>query len=386
MQRWLADKYFDRGVENPFRGKDGAVPWTETQRLRMLGCMRSSTERRFHILRGAAPLLALLAAVAGSEAAAQSCTSQAKMTAATRAEVGGAAFKLATAVLAGDSGAVQAATISQFASNFSQTAYLIHATAGELAGDTLSVSQAYLLDASARAANDASDANFSCPLIGTAAETDFAIAGLPPGRYAFVMVEASGPHPWLLSFLLQAEASGGWKMAGFYPHARDAAGHNGVWYWDTARTDEKAGKPWLAWVLYGEADQLLRPAAFVSSTNLDRLRSETRRAAPPALSDGVSSTTPLALAGPNGTEFRITSVGSEASENGKQLNLVIHLRGETSADSNTQTAKNVAAGAAFLTAHPELRAGFDNLWVVADVAGANPVVTEKPMAEVAAGK
>src|SRR5579875_3299606 len=119
-------------------------------------------------------------------------------------------------------------------------------------------------------------------MAGTAAETDFSIAGLPAGRFAFVMVEASGPRPWLLSFLLEQQP-GGWKMAGFYPHPRNAAGHDGGWYWTTARTDAKDGKEWLAWVLYGQADELLRPANFVSSTNLDRLRSELRSVTPPAL-------------------------------------------------------------------------------------------------------
>ncbi len=310
------------------------------------------------------------------------------MTAGQRTEVGGAAYRLATAVQKDDTAAVRAGTIAQYASNFEPTAYLIRSTATGLAGDTLAVGQAYLLDATNRTASDSSDANFSCPLAGTSAETDFSINGLPGGRYAFVTVEATGSRPWLLSFLLQAEA-GGWKMAGFYPHARNAAGHDGLWYWSAARTDAKAGKPWLAWVLYGEADQLLRPANFASSTNLDRLRSELRSSAPPPLSDGISATTPLVLPGPNGSDYSITGLNSQASEDGKQLNLLVHLRAEPSTGTtpgSAATARNQAAGNALMTAHPELRSGFDNLWVIAESPGANPVVTERAMAEVAATK
>ncbi len=330
-------------------------------------------------------MLAALAAVPGG---AETCLTQAKMTAGQRTEIGAAAYWLATAVQKGDTAAVQAGTIAQYATNFEPTAYLIRNTATGLAGDTLAVGQAYLLDATNRTATDGSDANFSCPLVGTSAETDFSISGLPGGRYAFVTVEATGSRPWLLSFLLQAEA-GGWKMAGFYPHAREAAGHNGLWYWSAARTDAKAGKPWLAWVLYGEADQLLRPANFVSSTNLDRLRSELRSSAPPTLSDGISATTPLVLRGANGADYAITGLSSQASEDGKQLNLLVHLRAEANAvtaSANTATARNQAAGNALMAAHPELRSGFDNLWVIAETPGANPVVTERPMAEVAAAK
>ena len=67
---------------------------------------------------------------------------------------------------------------------------------------------------------DTSDADFSCPLMGTTSETDFAIGGLPPGLYVFAMVEATGDQPWLLSFLLQQDG-GAWKLAGFYPQATD---------------------------------------------------------------------------------------------------------------------------------------------------------------------
>ncbi len=364
------------------------------------------TARAFRIGRrqGALPrLMLVLAGIlggilgSGQRMVGQSCITQAKMTPAQRTEAGSAAYRLAQSVLAGDSKAVQDATIPAYASEFAQTGYLIRTTAGSLAGDSLAVSQLYFLDASNRTANETGDADFSCPLAGTAAETDFAIGGLPPGHYAFAMVEASGPSPWLLSFLLQSDPSG-WKMAGFYPHRRDAAGHNGVWYWSAARADAKAGKPWLAWLLYGEADQLLRPANFVSTTNLDRLRSETRSAAPPALSGGLNAETPLALAGPKGAEFRITGLSSEASEDGKQLNLVVHLKADapggspsgssngSPGDSNAETARNLAAASALLAAHPELRPGFDNLWVIAEAPGANPFVTERPMGEFAAAK
>lgn len=354
--------------------------------MRNVGAFRCTSLRR--AVFGTALTLAT-GFIAQPFASAEACLTQAKMTAAQRADVAGAAFRLAHAVLSGDSSAVQAATIAPYATNFAQTAYLIRTTSAQTSGENLAVTQAYLLDATSRTANDTSDADFSCPLSGTAAETDFSIAGLPPGRYAFAMVEASGTNPWLLSFLLQADASGsGWKMAGFYPHGRDAAGHDGLWYWTTARADAKAGKAWLAWVLYGEADQLLRPATFVSSTNLDRLRSELRSATPSTLSDGISNTTPLALTGANGAAFRITGLNSEASDDGKRLNLIVHLRADPAvpATGDAATARNLAAGSALLSAHPELRSGFDQLWVIAEGAGGSPFVTERPIAEFAASR
>ena len=337
--------------------------------------------------RGRAALLLLTAALgAGARAAsAQACTTQAKATTEQRTSTGAVAYRLATAVQRSDVAAVKADTMAQLSGDFGGTASLIQATSAGLTGDALMVKQLYLLDASTRSATDTADADFTCALGSSAAETDFSIAGLPPGKYAFLIVAASGPQPWTLSFLLQAEGTG-WKMAGFYPHRTDAAGHDGLWYWTAARADAKAGKPWLAYLRYGEADQLLRPANFVATTNLFRLRSELRSATPPALVDGLSETAPLVVPGTDGTQYRITGLSSDGSPDGKQLNLLVHLRGENGNDAQAALIRGVAAGDALLKVHPELRTGFDNLLVISETTGTNPVISDRPMAQVAGGK
>ena len=306
------------------------------------------------------------------------------MTAGQRTEIGNAAYALASAVLAGDAARVRSATVAQYAGDFSQSAYLIQSTSGRIAGDSLAVTQAYLLDNSARPAGGNGEAEFACPLTGTVSETDFAIPGLPAGRFAFAMVEATGASPWLLAFLLEQEG-GAWKMAGFYPHERAVAGHDGVWYWTAARADAKGDKPWLAWVLYGEADQLLRPAAFVSSGNLEKLLGEQRTAAPEPLSNGINAGAPLPLVGLNGTEFQVTSLAGQSGDGAKTLNLVMHIKGQSGLAGEAAAARNVAAATALLTAHAELRQGFSNIWVVADTPGSNPLVVQRPISEIPAG-
>ena len=343
--------------------------------LRMLSSMRLAGWT------GTAGVLAVWAATAMG----QSCTTQAKMTAAQRTEIGAAAYGLGTAVLAGDTARVQANTVAQFAGDFGTTGYLIRSAAERLAGDSLAVTQVYLLDAVGRKAGDTSEADFACALTGGVSEADFAIPGLPPGRFAFAMVEAKGANPYLLAFLLQQEGgvNGSWKMAGFYPHEREAAGHDGVWYWTTARADAKADKPWLAWVLYSEADQLLRPAGFVSSGNLDRLRGEQRSAAPEPLVNGLSAGTPLSVEGPTGTEFRVTNLGAQTSDKGTALDLVVHFQADGAMTGDAATQRNVAVATALLTAHPELRQGFKDVFVMADTAGGSPFVVERPITSIA---
>ena len=318
---------------------------------------------------------------------AQSCTTQAKMTPELRNGLSDAALRLAQSMQRGDVSKVQADTIAEFAngSAFAPTAALVQATSSHMASDVLQVTQLYELDARSRSGGDSSDANFSCPLTGTTSETDFAIPGLPPGTYAFAMVQAAGDRPWLLSFLLRQDEAG-WKMAGFYPRASTAAGHDGLWYWTSARGYAKADELWLAWIFYSEADQLMRPANFVTSTNLDLLRSEQRTAAPPELLSGIGAANPVVVKGNSGNgaagEYRFTSIATQESEDGKQLNLVLHLRADGLTDPAAVTARSKAAAQVMLDAHIELRQAFHNVWVFADVAGHPPLLTEQTISSI----
>lgn len=325
---------------------------------------------------------ALTASLAGTGSGqAQSCTSQAKMSPEFYSAMSGAAMSLAANVKAGDAAKVQSETVTEYATNFGPTAYLIHSTADKIATETLHVVQVYQLDATKRAAGDNSPAEFSCPLTGTAAETDFTFSNLPAGMYGFAMVEAEGNHPWILSFVLQ-QVGGAWKMGGFYSHARAAAGHDGLWYWNTARQKAKADQLWLSWLLYGEAESLLRPAGFVTSTNLDKLLSEEAAAKPPALSDGIGPETPLVMKGAADSEFRFTAISAEGSDDGKRLGLILHLKADALPDPAAARARNTAAAKAFLDAHKELRQSFDEVWVHAESQGKDPFVTEQKIAEI----
>ncbi len=318
---------------------------------------------------------------------AQTCITQAKMTSDIRDGLSAAALTLAQAVQQADVAKVQGMTIAEFssASAFGPTESLIRATAGRMGNDALRVTQIYQLDASSRAADDTSDADFSCALAGTTAETDFAISGLPRGLYGFAMVEATGEHPWLLAFLLQRDG-GVWKLAGFYPRARTAAGHDGIWYWKSARTYAKADELWLAWIFYGQAAELLRPANFVTSTNLDRLLSERRRYAPPELAGGIGSNHPLVMKASDdkgGTvEYRFTNISAQGSDDDKELNLILHIPVDGVSDSAVTIARSKAAAKAFLDAHMELRQAFSGVWVFADSEGHEPLVTEQTIANI----
>jgi hypothetical protein len=139
-------------------------------------------------------------------------------------------------------------------------------------------------------------------------------------------------------------------------------------------------------VLFGEADVLLRPANFTTSTNLDRLRAEQTAAAPTELINGVGPDMPVVIKGTNSqgaaTDYKFTSMAAEGSEDGRQLKLVLHLSADYLADPVAGKARNRAAASALLGAHKDLRQDIDSVWVFADSAGHDPLLTEQPIAEI----
>jgi len=326
--------------------------------------------------------LSLVVALAAGPLTAQTCTTQSGMQGQVRTALADTALMLGTAVKSGDANAVKAATVAEYANNFGAIEYAIDTTSEKLKGGTLRVTQLYELDASGGKAGNTSEVDFTCPLKGTSSETDFSISSLPPGVYGFAMVEvAGGDHAWLLSFLLQQEGVG-WKMAGFYPHARTAVGKDGLWYWSAARERVRDKQPWLAWMDYAEADALLRPANFVSSTNLDKLRAEQHVAAPAGLGDGISVQTPLVVKAANGQEFHFTAMSNETAADDQSLHLVLHYAGTALDGVDANHARDAAAAAAMMVVHPELRQGYSAVVVFGDVQGQNPSVVSLPMAEI----
>jgi hypothetical protein len=252
-------------------------------------------------------------------------------------------------------------------------------------GGTVQVEQVYLLDGSQLkrgADGSVPDAQFFCSLNKSAAEADFIISGLAPGRYGFAIVDVrDGSSPWRLSFLLRQD-QGQWVMAGFYPKPLMAAGHDGLWYWTQARLMTAQKEHWNAWLYYQQAESLLTPANFIQSTHLEKLKTEASAAAPPALSEGVSPEAPLVVKGANGAEYHFTGLGVDDSLAKEKIDLAAHLKVDQIGDPVAARKRNTDAMVALLTAYPELRKPFHGVWIIADVPGQNPFATEQAMSEI----
>ena len=315
----------------------------------------------------------------GTASAAEKCVTQSQMPAADKDALVAAASTLAAKIQANDAAGVKAMTISDFQKDFSGMTGVIYTTAPKLQGMTAEVTDVYVLDASTlQAVNGTNpDASFFCTLNQSPSETEFSIPQLPPGKYGFAIVNMKGAAPWRLSLLLRQEG-GAWKLAGLYPKALTAGGHDGLWYWKQARTLDK--QSWSQWLYLGEAQQLLLPANFISSTHSEKLREELNNATPPPVSGGLSTDTPLVVKAKDGTEFRFT--GLSVVDAAAQVDVAAHIKVDPLTDAAAARKRNLDAAAALVDAHPELRKAFHGVFVFADAPGAASYTTELAMAEI----
>jgi hypothetical protein len=137
----------------------------------------------------------------------------------------------------------------------------------------------------------------------------------------------------------------------------------------------------LAWLEFGEADTLLRPANFVTTTHLDKLRNEQKAAAPSVLRDGLDANVPLVLKDAANAEFAYTALQAVGSDDGTHLNLSLHYRADMLADPAAARARNLGAVKTLTAAHPELIGPFNKFLISADIAGQTPFVTEATAAD-----
>ena len=124
---------------------------------------------------------------------AETCITQSQMKPGDRDAIAAAARSLASLVQANDAAGLRQRTLPEYAKDFSGMSSLVASTAPRLSGASLQVEQVYILDATnlkTLADGTNQDAQFFCSLNKSVAEANFLIPSLPPGRYAFSMVNA----------------------------------------------------------------------------------------------------------------------------------------------------------------------------------------------------
>lgn len=321
-----------------------------------------------------ASLVAIVISLFASHAAnAASCTTQAQMNPAQRDALVSAAKTMAGQVQRGDVQGLRANTLPAVAADFGGIQQSVQFLTPLVQGATITVNALYLLDASTDPPN-VPRTDFFCgsPVVG------FNFTGLPPGTYAMAMLHATGvAQPQQISLILAKSPPNSWLLAGFFDKPMVFAGHDGAWYWQTARKYAQDNQKWGAWFYYRIANDLLDPVDFVASQNLEKLRRETDQLHP----DLPAPTGPLSIS-VNGSIYSVTSVDTTTALG--PLDLEVHYTPDptqaAALRSPVVARKQVTdLMAALLIAHPELRSAFQGMWLHADQGNASLFALELPM-------
>jgi hypothetical protein len=327
--------------------------------------------------RGCLGLLLLLTIFTAVPVHAVSCTSESQMIAAQRDALAQAARALGKEIQAGNADAVRQSTVAQVAAQFDGVAGSIQSISPQIQAAALTINAIYSLDATdLKAPQD--ETQFFCSVPGSSLIISLTIPQLPPGKYALIILHATGvEHPYQLSLLLQNDPAGSaeWKLGGFFTRPMTAAGHDGVWYWSEARKYAEKQQEWNAYFYFETAAFLLSPVDFLSSPNLEKLQKEAQTVRP---SDLPGANPMLLKAG--GQSFTITSVRTDTFSGG--LDLVVNYQTKDVSNPVATHSEIVELMKALLAQHPELRQAFHGLWVYAHAEHQSPYAIELPMSQI----
>lgn len=317
--------------------------------------------------------------VLAPEAEAAACTTQAAMTTQERSALSVAARGMAVQVQNGDVNGLKASTLPAVAADFSGIASSVQTLAPDLQKATITVDQVFGLDASGDQPG-AANTQFFCGSPTVVLNFN----SLPPGKYALALVHATGvAKPQQLSLIL-AQDGGRWMLAGFFAKPMILAGHDGLWYWVSARKYKQANGRWAAWMYYRMASDLLEPLDNLSSPNLQKLQQETDQVKP----TDFPSDKPVTVNSAAGT-FQVTSIDTSTAFGG--LDLEVHYTPDPSQAAQLRdppSAKRQVVGVmtALLSTHPELKDAFHGMWVHADQGTSSLFALELPMDQIAVSR
>jgi len=324
--------------------------------------------------------LALAGTTMPLTANAASCKTQSQMTPAQRDALSNAARAMVGEVQRGDVQALRATTIPAVAADFSGIESSIDTLKPLLQQAAITVDSLYALDASAEPPGVART-DFYC---GTPVVV-LNFTDLPPASYALVILHATGvAKPQQISLILSEAVDHRWMLGGFFSRPMTEAGHDGLWYWVSARKFEEKNMNWDAWFYYRVAAYFLDPVDFLSSPNLDKLQHEQERVKPTNL---PGTQQPLMIGG-QGSVFQVTSIDTTTTFG--PLDLEVHYSPDTAQAvqlHNPPTARKQVIDVmnALLTLHPELRDEFHGMWVQADGGSTTLFALELPMDQIVPG-
>jgi hypothetical protein len=294
--------------------------------------------------------LFLLASVCGTRA--QRCYTGSEIDASTAKAVETAARLYFNMSAHGDVAGLRANAIPEVAANFGNIEQAVVANKPFFAQGQPSDVPTFVLDAS-ESKTTLQRADFYCGIYNSPARVGFSIPNLPPGRYAVSIAKVPGKDPITLTMILQDAGNNVWKLAGYYARRNSIGEHDGPWYLSKAREYKEKGHLHNAWFYYLTAWDLIAPANFMGTPQLDKLGDEMQAARP---GDLPGPNAPLALSA-GGKTFKVTDLAPVPA--GSDLDLQIQYETADAANATLASQDNAAVMKAMLTKYPELRDAFN---------------------------
>jgi hypothetical protein len=332
--------------------------------------------KRFTQRAGLLAALAVAGAVLPWSAQAATCKAQAQMTGPERDLLAGTTRTLVGEIKTGNAEGLRSNTLPAVAADFSGIAATVDNLKTLIGSATITVDSLFSLDSSTEAPG-AARTDFFCgsPVVV------LNIPNLPPGIYALALVHATGvPKPQQIALILAQGPDHRWMLGGLIPKAMTDAGHDGLWYWTSARQFAQKKMNWDAWFYYRIAAYYLSPVDFLSSPNLEKLQQEQEQVKP----DNLPGEKPLTL-GLDGASYQVTSIDTTTELGPFDLDVqyspdsaqVAQLRDPQSARKEVTQVM-----LALLSQHPELQSGFHGIWVHANQGSNSLFSLELPMDQI----
>jgi hypothetical protein len=332
--------------------------------------------KRFTRRAGLVASLAAAGAMLPWSAQAASCKTQAQMTGPERDLLAGTTRTLVGQIKTGNAEGLRANTLPAVAADFSGIAATVDNLKTLIGAATITVDSLYSLDSSTEAPG-AARTDFFCgsPVVV------LNIPNLPPGIYALALVHATGvPKPQQIALILAQGPDHRWMLGGLIPKPMTEAGHDGLWYWASAREFAQKKMNWDAWFYYRIAAYYLSPVDFLSSPNLEKLQQEQEQVKP----ESLPVEKPLTL-GLDGSSFQVTSIDT-TTELGP-FDLEVQYSPDTAQiaqlrDPQSARKEVTQVMLALLSQHPELQSGFHGIWVHANQGTNSLFSLELPMDQI----
>lgn len=302
-----------------------------------------------------------------------SCTTQAQMKVSQRDELLKATRSLAMEIQNGETDALRANTIPAVAADFSGIAASVQNLKPLLQDAAITVDTLYFLDASSQPAGTPRT-DFYCgqPVVS------LNFTDLPAGIYGLAMVHATGvPQPQQISLILARPSQEKWMLAGLFSKPMVFVGHDGLWYWNSARKYAQSNATWAACLYYRIANGLLNPLDILSSPNLEKLQHEADKVKP----TNFPGQTPMPLTAHGGT-YSIVAV--DTTNTFGTLDLDVHYAPDANQavqlrDPPAARQQVIDVMSALVEQHPDLHQAFHGIWVHADQGQVSLFALDLPM-------